>query len=164
MKQKLFLILLLALSSLYAEAQIGPPGSCTIRFDYDAAGNRIKRYENCPNNQFREAHPDSLAAMQAIAEETKEDSAENALEASKEAIDIAVLYPNPANSYCIVALNRAVENAAITLVDNQGKVVQYYSSLNGKDIRLELSGISAGVYKVVLHYEGKTVYKTVVKH
>jgi hypothetical protein len=162
MKQKLFLILLLALSSLYAEAQIGE--GCTIKFDYDAAGNRIKRYESCPNNQFREAHPDSLAALQAIAEEeTKEDTNESILEKAVEAIDIAVLYPNPANSYCIVALNRAVENAAITLVDYQGKVVQYYASLSGKDIRLELSGVSTGTYKVVLHYEGKTVYKTVVK-
>ena len=103
MKQKLFLLLLLAISSLCAEAQTGQ--GCTIKFDYDAAGNRVKRYEDCPpNNQERLANPDSLAALQATAEEeTKEDTKENALEASMEAIDIAVLYPNPANSYCIVA-------------------------------------------------------------
>lgn len=151
-----FLLIVFVLSAFIASAQIGP--NCTIKYTYDAAGNRIKKYEQC--GALKTINP-NITDTAPIDDEDIDDNAISQL--SDDDLDIAVLFPNPTSSTCIVSLNKEVTNATLALYDNQAKMV-HHERVSGKDIPLNLSGFSAGTYFVIINTENKSVHKTVVKN
>ena len=148
------LLILLGQTSIAQTTQ----GNCAIKFTYDAAGNRIKRVESC-GGLIQKASEADLANSQANEESNDEPMAQK----PNDDLDIAVLFPNPTSATCIVSLNKEVTNATLVLYDNQGKQV-YYEQINGKDIPLNLAGLSSGSYIVIIRTENRAVHKTVVKN
>jgi len=147
------LLILLGQTSIAQTTQ----GNCAIKFTYDAAGNRIKRVESC-GGLIQKASEADLANSQA-----NEESNEAIAQKPNDDLEIAVLFPNPTSSTCIVSLNKEVTNATLALFDNQGKQV-HYERVSGKDLPLNLSSFSAGSYIVIVRTENKSVHKTVVKN
>jgi hypothetical protein len=160
MKYKIiFIILLITGSMSSASAQIGL--GCTIKFDYDAAGNRIKRMQNCQQPpQGKVADTTATQQEELGAQNTNE---ENIIENTNEAFNIAVLYPNPTNGNCIVSFNMEVTNAILTITDQLGRITET-QKVTGKNVTLHLSGYPSGVYKVTVQFSGQTAYKTVIRN
>jgi len=154
---KVTAIILLLANVKAMDAQSGP-GNCAIKFTYDAAGNRVKRVEQC-GGLIQKAGESDLANSPAIEESNDKPAAQE----SSDDLDIAVLFPNPTSATCIVSLNKEISNATLELYDNQGKQV-HYERVSGKDIPLNLAGLSSGSYIVIIRTENRTVHKTVVKN
>jgi len=151
---RIILVLLITAFSQITTAQTGQ-GNCVIKYDYDLAGNRIKRVESCGGLIQKASEADLAPPANA--------SNNAALQKTEDDLDIAVLFPNPTSANCIVSLNKEVSNAALALYDNQGKQV-HYERVSGKDIPLNLAGFAAGSYIVIIRTENRTVHKTVVKN
>ncbi len=150
--------LLLILFSEIAIAQTGQ-GNCVIKYDYDMAGNRVKRFESCGGSSGNKmTNPNETQTL-----DEDETVNEPLAQLTDDDLDIAVLFPNPTSSNCIVSLNKPVSNATLSLYANQGKLV-YSERINGKDLPLDLSGLSSGTYIVIVSTENKSVNKTVVKN
>ena len=147
---------LLAIFSHITFAQTAQ-GNCVIKFTYDAAGNRIKRVESCGGLIPKASEADMANAS------ANEESNEAIAQKPNDDLEIAVLFPNPTSSTCIVSLNKEVTNATLALFDNQGKQV-HYERVSGKDLPLNLSSFSAGSYIVIVRTENRAVHKTVVKN
>ena len=63
------------------------------------------------------------------------------------------LYPNPAKDYVMVNADPA---ASCTIADLTGKIVRRFDSI-GADGRLDLQGLAAGEYLVVIHSQGSAM-------
>jgi hypothetical protein len=130
---------------------IPDPGTpiCGIYFDYDAAGNRIKRYYDC---------------------KTIEPGPEEPIEISTFYPDIsgsdgyARIFPNPALSYVSISFSRPVEHVHFHLYDAKGSILQS-GSITGSSYRIELSGYADGIYLIALKDGDKQYrFKIVLKH
>jgi hypothetical protein len=71
------------------------------------------------------------------------------------------LYPNPAGDWVQVALPEELETGSMELLDFQGRIVQ---RLMGQERRIDLSGLPAGVYTLLVRTrEGRVLRYGVVK-
>lgn len=134
--------------------------TCKIKYDYDNAGNRIARYEWCPGGVNG---PGGNKAEEIAEASQNEEVLEATQMHSGDDLEVAVLFPNPTSSTCIVSLNKEVTSATLTLIDNQGKKV-HTMRVSGKDIPLDLSGFTSGTYFVIIRTETRTVNKIVMKN
>lgn len=133
MRKKLILttVLLSVMSPLFAQIPIpnGGNGGCAIKYDYDAAGNRIKRSKYCwaPGNIQR---PGQDAVQIPVAIEMQ-------------------VYPNPASTQFSVVFSRELNNAVIELQDITGKVISS-KQLSGSNTVFNIQSLAQGAYLVVL--------------
>jgi hypothetical protein len=112
-------------------AQAIPPagyGGCAIEYDYDAAGNRIKRSKYCWNpyqNQraIQGAPAESILEMQ--------------------------VYPNPASTSVSVVLSTELEEAVVELQDISGKLIST-KHVHGAQAVFDIRHLAQGAYMVVL--------------
>lgn len=65
------------------------------------------------------------------------------------------LYPNPADKFIRIAAGAQLSHATVTIFNALGQQVIHEDDLNGDQIRLEVSSLSAGNYFVVLENAGK---------
>lgn len=77
------------------------------------------------------------------------------------------VYPNPANDFVTVTFNQKNSNAAYTLIDMAGKIVQH-KELSGimqkKSERVGLSALAPGIYILQLNADGITSHKKIIKN
>lgn len=65
-----------------------------------------------------------------------------------------IVYPNPASGIVNVSSENDLQNANATIYDLQGRSIRTYSELSGKNVALDIKGISSGTYMLVLDSQG----------
>lgn len=148
MNKKLTISLLILFSCIGGFAQQIPVGSCGIVHIYDAAGNRTKRIYFCNNGS--DPYPQRAALT----------SLGNTVSTEFEYVD--ALYPNPTTGKFAVTFTKALDNASVLIVDENGKILTRINA-RGNRIDFDLSKQAAGVYYVRIEQEGKTITKKVIK-
>lgn len=107
---------------------------CWVKYQYDAAGNRIKRYWWCgdPNEIEKEEEVKTKSAM---------------------AEDFGLrVYPNPASDALQLSSTAELANAQLEVLDLQGRRV-HSERVSGTLVSIDVSGWSAGRYTLVLRRE-----------
>ncbi|QQR87946.1 MAG: T9SS type A sorting domain-containing protein [Flavobacteriales bacterium] len=107
---------------------------CWVKYKYDAAGNRIKRYWWCgdPNEIEKEEEVKTKSAM---------------------AEDFGLrLYPNPASDAVQLSSTSDMANAQLEVLDLQGRRV-HSERVAGMLVSIDVSSWSAGRYTLVLRRE-----------
>lgn len=99
--------------------------NCTVLYNYDAAGNRIKRYWYCFDHD-----PNDDKAMQ---------------EAGGLSQNGLTLFPVPAQAIVSVRLDSAVVNATLEVSDAQGKVL-LSERMSGATHDVNVIDLSNGMY------------------
>lgn len=109
----------------------GGQGGCAIKYEYDAAGNRIKRSKYCwsPNGGGGSLRPTVIADNVSTLE--------------------MLVYPNPVTTYITVDFNQDVQNAKVELQDIAGKVLASKIP-NGRSVQFDMQAVAQGAYMVVL--------------
>ncbi len=156
MKTKFFILIGMLLIGGSSYAQTSAILDCGWSYYYDNAGNRTARlFRNCnrPPQAGKTDETDSTTTM--VADSTKIDVLEE--------IDIVTLYPNPTRDAFKIEFNNALDNADITVTNNEGRLV-YREKASGTFLTIDLSGQAASTYHVVVRRNADKVYrKTVVK-
>jgi hypothetical protein len=107
---------------------------CWIKYEYDAAGNRIKRYWWC-------------------GDPTVVDQENNSEPKSPMARDFGLrVFPNPANEHMQLSSAQELTDAVLQIVDLQGHEV-YAQRFSGMLVDVDVSKFSAGVYSLRLRTE-----------
>ncbi len=149
-----FTLITLILLTAMTYSSVAQTNYC-IQFEYDAAGNRIKRKicteENPPpgGGTGKTSEAETLIIHEHHEPEEPE-------------LDIAMLYPNPTSAICIITLTKPVENATLQLFDLQGRRLQH-RRVSGSQFECDLSRYTPGTYLVVLNAEERKVDRRVVK-
>ena len=146
MKNKIIVTLITAFISMAGLAQQLPLNTCGIVNTYDASGNRLKRVYFCNNG----VDPYPTKAAQQTTKTTEEFQSVDAL------------YPNPTTGRFFVTFSKALNNAAVSLTDVNGKVIKQFKA-SGYKVDFDLSMFAAGVYFVMINDAGNIISKKVVK-
>jgi hypothetical protein len=166
MFKKIFFTTILFLLIGQLIAQQIPVGMCGIVYLYDANGARVKRVYFCNNGIA--PYPNAKAIEVMIADEntltpnaiaTKE---KNAIVGEVAFEKIEAIFPNPTTGSFSITCTNAKVNAAITIVDVNGKVVQQ-SKANGQRLNLDISLLAAGTYFVRIQEKGNVLTQKIVK-
>ncbi|MCO5238167.1 MAG: T9SS type A sorting domain-containing protein [Chitinophagaceae bacterium] len=144
---KKILTIALTIFSLQTFSQEIPSGSCGLLMTYDAAGNRIKREYYCNNSSNRIANPE-LAKQQEAASAGFE--------------EVEALYPNPTTGKFYITFSKAIDNAAVQVVDVNGKTVQRVKG-SGTRLEFDLSGQPGGTYFIIIRTGETVINKKVIK-
>ncbi|XZF13754.1 T9SS type A sorting domain-containing protein [Chitinophagaceae bacterium MMS25-I14] len=142
---KNFLIILLILLGGQAVGQVLPSTKCGIFFDYDNAGNQVKRYYDCKTIDPTQGPEDPLPLRKA--QPGRNDSATAPLR-------VIQVYPNPASDYFIIRLQEADPTTHFHLYDAKGSIIAA-GNLKDAEQRCNVSGISPGLYHLYILYKGQ---------
>lgn len=135
------------------KAQSIPPNTCGILYTYDNAGNRIKREYFC-NNSGRMANEPLITAVK--------DSTATAAQPETSFQVVDALFPNPTTGTFYIRFGKALDNAIIHIIDNNGKLIQQ-SKASGTQVTFDLSSMASGVYFVRINDGGNVILKKVIK-
>jgi hypothetical protein len=117
---------------LSLQAQIlFPDEGCSIRYQYDDAGNRIQRDWYCWGNEVKS----SIADQDAVAEEAKARLAEVHMSAA----------PNPASDMVTVTFTKEVPNGMLEVLDATGRRIRN-QRVAGSMVVLDISDLRQGNY------------------
>lgn len=149
MIKKLFFLAISNLIAIAVFSQQLPLNTCGILYDYDNAGNRIKKRYYCYNGGTYGGRP----AKNEVA--TKEDT-------SIEFQQVDALYPNPTTGKFSITFSKALESAVILVTDLSGKKMLQYKA-SGNKVDFDLSSLAAGAYFVRVEEKGNVIVKKVIK-
>lgn len=131
-----------------------PFGTCGIVNVYDAAGNRTKRVYFCNNG---DPYPQRNQQAGDYRETYPGDKNE-----TSEFQYVDALYPNPTTGSFVVTFSKSLQNASVSITDNNGKTLARFKA-SGNKVDFDLSKYAAGVYYIKIEEGGKTITKKVVK-
>lgn len=131
-----------ALSPSVLIAQVSPPTwGCHIKYDHDAAGNRVNRYWYCWGASILN---DSLETLE---NDTLVDGGKSLglLE------DMVIsLHPNPASATVHIVLSAPINNARYRVLDVNGRVL-LQGLLQGDRASIDIAGLASGSYYAQVH-------------
>lgn len=133
---------------------------CGIYFDYDATGNRVKRYYDCKMFDPLNPYPDAgttTPAPQANARMASTTQDANATDAAQ-----VTIYPNPANDFVNIRLSEPAEHVHFHFYDAKGSVVQS-GDISGLEHRCNLGAMASGIYHLNILYKGKPYSFKIIK-
>lgn len=150
---KYLLILVLSFPcSLFAQTV------CGIYFDYDAAGNRIKRYYDCKTILPDPMDPPPGGGVGKPAPPA--DSPGVALLQSGN----ARVFPNPTQSFVTIEFPQALTDAHYHVYDGKGSLISS-GNFKGKSCKISLQGYADGTYLIAVKEMDKQYnFKVVLKH
>jgi hypothetical protein len=143
-------IVLLLISDKTLKAQ-----TLVVTFEYDAAGNRIKRSMQAsppPNTNWNDRHSGPIDST--LSKQNLEQEGNFKINA----------YPNPTDKDVIVTIDGfdyGKNNANLTLIDIQGKIIQKMK-ISNKSTSLDLSDYPSGTYYLLISVDAeKSSYKII---
>ncbi len=164
--KKLFLIILCCTAGLFeAKAQIGAQIQCGIYFDYDAAGNRIKRYYDCKDAR---TEPDYPPAAQGLTTDPSNNQPSNRGTQNTPATDHVdgdskvTLYPNPTQDQFYIKLPEVGTHTHFHLYDAKGAIISS-GYIDGELYEGHIGNLPAGEYTVIVYYQERNVAFKVTK-
>jgi hypothetical protein len=133
MKQLIFLLVISLLTN-FAKAQVytNNQSGCGIKYEYDNAGNRIKRYKHCWTAGLPSARPTKDSSLVAI---------------TKNKLSLSV-YPNPTINNFTVSLSEVVSDGVVSLQDLNRKLIQR-KHITGQSTNFNIESLASGTYFVV---------------
>jgi hypothetical protein len=156
MKNCMVLVLLL-LGMLSIKAQGGGVvplfSDCGLTYFYDANGNRILRTivpcvgggSNKPQTASGQTSGISQSDTSVLA-----------------SLEIVVIAPNPTKGPFNLSCNQDLDNANVTILDMNGKVMSQ-TTVSGRNVPLDISNLSPGSYEVIVTTKSNTTVKGLVK-
>ena len=158
MKHKIIFFLVLIFAGFTTIAQQLPWGSCGIVYIYDETGSRKRRLYFCNNGP---AYPERQGAVGSNFKQPEKPLFETGKE-TMEFQEVDALYPNPTTGVFFITFSKALQDAAISITDLNGKVVQQFKA-SGIKLSCNLSSLAAGTYFVRIEEAGKVISKKVIK-
>ncbi|OJW78509.1 MAG: hypothetical protein BGO69_00550 [Bacteroidetes bacterium 46-16] len=136
------LFVLSAIPKIYA--QIGP----VAYFDYDNAGNRIRRYQTIAQLKPGPADTTDVYTADTIKEQFNLNTAKGNVE--------VIAYPNPVTTALVVENKnwQAGDKAELKLYDIAGKLLRAREATCGREV-FYFGDIASGVYTVFYYLNGK---------
>jgi|GEM_PF-2237031 len=157
-----WIMILLLISGIAGYAQVS---TCGIYYEYDAAGQRVKRYYQCktrgdvlPENP---GPPMADGPIRTLGLDQNSINSDKQTLDAKEALKITI-YPNPASQYFKAAFSKPVSNGHYQFTSMIGVVLKS-GKLNGIEHHQEVTGLSPGTYLLMLNIaEKRYSYRVVV--
>jgi hypothetical protein len=123
-------------------AQVSPPTwGCNIKYDHDAAGNRVSRYWYCWGSSILN---DSLETLE---NDTLVDGGKS-LGLLEEIV--LSLHPNPASATVHIVLSAPINNARYRVLDVNGRVL-LQGVFQGDRASIDIAGLAPGPYHAQVH-------------
>jgi len=157
-KYLLSLFFLFSLTDIFAQQL--PIGTCGIVYIHDAAGNRTRRVYFCNNGI--DTYP-QRTVQPVITNNPKETPVFTEKElATMEVFEVDALYPNPTSGIINIAFSKALQNADISIIDINGRVLQLFKA-SGLKISCNLSSFAAGTYFIRIAGKGQMISKKIIR-
>jgi len=125
---------------------------CGIYYDYDATGNRVKRYYDCKLFDPANPYPDGITNQQPQAG-ARMAGGSNEDASSTDASSI-VVYPNPTHDALHIKFSEAAPHTHFHLYDGKGGIVQA-GNISGQEYSCNLGALAPGLYHLHILYKGK---------
>ena len=158
--KKIFIAILMVIATKESIAQQLPSGECGIVYVHDAAGNRMYRVYFCNNgsNPYpgRNASQNNFAKTAPVSYFSKKEMENLSVQ------QIDALYPNPTSGMFTLAFSRPLQNAAISIMDANGKTIQQFTA-SGLAITCNISTVASGSYFVRIEDNHKLIIQKVIK-
>jgi len=158
MKYLMTTIMALLGISLIASAQSSlpnPGGGCSIKFNYDKAGNRVKRYYDC-TDPIGPSDPGAIGDPFIQKREIKVSNTDSS--------DLATIrvYPNPVTDRFTVAFSSSVENCTVRLHNAGGQLVYEWQMENTQKV-FDIESLASGFYQLTITTAGKNFVFKLIK-
>ena len=130
--------------------------SLVVTFEYDAAGNRVKRSMQAPppaNTNWNDRHSGPIDSTE---------SKQNLVNESNFKISA---YPNPTDKDVIVTIDgfdNVKNHANLTLVDIQGKIV-LQSNIANRNTTIDLTNFTSGTYYLMVIVDNENTSYKIIK-
>lgn len=115
--------------------------NCYIRYQYDAAGNRVKRDFYC--------YYDPISSKSLP------------LDSTQTIADDLMVYPNPASTSFTIVLPSGIEQATAVLYNASGQTL-HTQAISSSSAVVNTHALPAGVYMLIVHTERNKYYRRVV--
>ncbi len=158
MKHKIIFFLVLVFAGFTTIAQQLPWGSCGIVYIYDQTGSRTRRLYFCNNGPV---YPERQGTVSSNVQQQDQLLFETGKE-TMEFQEVDALYPNPTTGVFFITFSKALQDAAISITDLNGKAVQQFKA-SGIKLSCNLSSLASGTYFVRIEEAGKLIIKKVIK-
>ena len=157
MKHKIIFLVAFVFAGFTTIAQQLPWGSCGIVYIHDETGSRKRKLYFCNNGP---PYPQRQGVITGKAPEQEQLLQKG--ETSMEFQEVDALYPNPTTGIFFITFSKALQDAAISITDLNGKMVQQFKA-SGIKLTCNLSSVAAGTYFVRIEEEGKMISIKVIK-
>lgn len=148
------------------QAQGLQPGECAIMFTYDAAGNLTQREFFCNNTSgvIYRTSPDGKTQKDSTKKinDIKKGTIGEIKTDPEEIIKVNAIMPNPTTGQFMVRLGEPLNNANVSLLDANGKVLEKRRQ-SGNTLHFDISFQPSGMYFVKIESAGKSFTFKVVK-
>ncbi len=150
-------VFLLTLSTAALAQWTLPNSGCSIRYAYDAAGNRSARYWYCWSGMAVQNTGELTGNMLLEPVDQKVD------ERVLELIELD-LFPNPSSDGITITLSEAVDHASYDVYDAKGRSI-LHGNMQGSRLDIPTNDLAAGLYNICLaHGQEMIVRSFVVEH
>lgn len=157
MKRMLIILAFHLFSTNFLFSQISVNATdCGLTYLYDNAGNRIARVWISCQLTGKKSDDDTATIQNTTFDDLTE---KNSLISE---IEISVLYPNPTAGNFSIVFNQEITDARVLLATNSGMTI-YDFKYSGKEIPIDISSLSSGIYYVSIYVNKKWLQKSVVK-
>ncbi len=148
-------ILLIACQTVFA--QVYNPTKCGIWYDYDNAGNRIKRYYDCKSDTGDQTNPLDLNSPP-----TKNRSIAATDSVTKKPDDLVSVFPNPIRDHMLIMVGAPAADTRYYLYNATGALL-FSGTLAGTEARINIANLAVGPYNLVVYYHSVQHYFKLVK-
>ncbi len=162
MKQLLFAAIMFISFAAQGQGQV-PRYTCGIWYDYDAAGNRIKRYYDCKDNYAGDTPPAAGGlVLQNNNNPSNRDTQNTPATDHVDGDSKVTLYPNPTQDQFYIKLPKAGIHIHFHLYDAKGSIISS-GYIDGALYEGHIGNLPAGEYTVIVYYQDRNVAFKVVK-
>jgi hypothetical protein len=121
--------------------------SCSIKYSYDAAGNRTLRQYVC------ESIPDGTGGHPRLANSNANTDAVTQIE--------SIVFPNPSNGIFTLRTSADVQDAVINVIDLSGRLLKT-CTFSGRQQQMDIRSLANGQYTIqLILQEGSTMHKLI---
>lgn len=150
MKKIITILLVLLCNFCYAQ---NTQTMCGIWYDYDAAGNRVKRYYDC--KEISNVDGGGTYGSKG----TNQDQTNNQVTNSNKDV---IVFPNPVKDYFTIRLTDIKSRTHFHLYDSKGSIV-FSGNVEGNSSTYDIHFLAAGIYHLSILYGSDKYYFELLK-
>jgi Secretion system C-terminal sorting domain len=121
--------------------------SCSIKYTYDAAGNRTQRVYQCV------PLPDGTGGQPRLANPNKTNDV-TTIE--------SILFPNPSNGIFVLKTSQPVQDATVNVLDLSGRILKTFA-FNGNQQEMDIRALAEGQYSLQFIMQNNTNVHKLIK-
>jgi hypothetical protein len=122
--------------------------SCSIKYTYDAAGNRTQRLYECV------PIPDGTGGYPRLAAPKKTNETPTVIE--------SILFPNPCNGIFSIKTSQPMQDATVNVLDLSGRLIKSFT-FNGNQQEMDIRALADGQYTIQFIIQNNTNMHKLIK-